>query len=76
MRRYFFDVVGDRHLSYDHCGSVLPTLEKAFHLAELIALDRSIEEEGEWLGCNVKVRSAEGHELFSVPVRSSALAAA
>jgi hypothetical protein len=76
MRRYFFDVVGQPRRAYDYRGRDLPTPEKACQLAELIALDCSIEEDDGWTGCTVYVRSAEGHELFSIPVESSWLSAA
>jgi hypothetical protein len=76
MRRYFFDVIGQQGCAYDYRGRDFPTPEKLYQLAELIALDCSIEEEDEWCGCTVNVCSAEGHELFSIPVKSSCLAAA
>jgi hypothetical protein len=76
MRRYFFDVIGRRCSEYDYRGCDFPTPESAYQLAELIALDFTIDTESEWTGCTVKVRTAEGHELFSAPVQSSCLAAA
>lgn len=75
MRRYFFDVVG-RRSQYDYRGHVLPTLEKARQLAELIALDFSVEEGDTWAGCKINVRSAEGCEFFSIPLQESCCAAA
>ena len=42
-----------------------------YRLAELIALDYSIDEQDEFAGCAVNVCSADGHELFSVPVQLS-----
>lgn len=81
MRRYFFDLdfvdfVGQRRSRYDYSGRDFDKPENAYKLAELIALDYSIGEEDEWVGCLVNVRSAEGNELFSVPVQSSWRAAA
>lgn len=76
MRRYFFDVVGDQRTEYDYHGSELPTPEKAYELANLIALDLAIEPDGQWNGWAVKVCSAEDHQYFTVPVQSSCLSAA
>ncbi len=76
MRRYFFDVVGQQRCAYDYRGRDFPTPENAYQLAELIALDCSVREQDEWVGCTINVRSPEGHELFSIPVQSSYLAAA
>jgi hypothetical protein len=76
MRRYFFVVVGHRCRAYDYRGRDLPTPENAYRLAELIALDYSIDERDEFAGCAVNVCSADGRELFSVPVQLSWRAAA
>jgi len=45
-----------------------PGAERAFQLAELIALDLGIELDGKWWGWTVEVRSAQGRKLFAVPV--------
>lgn len=76
MRRYFFDVVGPDRSEYDYSGRDMPTPEKACGLAELIALDLALEPEEPWYGWTINVRSAEGHEFFSIPVQASYLAAA
>jgi len=76
MRRYFFDVVGRQRCCYDYSGRDLPTPENAYQLAELIALDYSVGEDEEWIGCAINVCSADGREIFSVPVRPSWQAAA
>ena len=39
MNKYFFDLVGDAGAQYDHRGRELASPEKAFQMAELIALD-------------------------------------
>ena len=44
-----------------------PVAERAFELAELIALELSIEADGTWSGWTVEVRS-EDRKLFAVPV--------
>jgi hypothetical protein len=68
MNRYFFDVVGQQHSEYDHRGRMFAAPEKAFQLAELIALDLEVYGDGEWSGWTVSVRNAEGQQFFSVPV--------
>jgi hypothetical protein len=45
-----------------------PAAERAFELAELIALELSIEVDGNWWGWTVEVRSAQGRKLLAVPV--------
>jgi hypothetical protein len=69
MKRYFFDRVGEKRLEYDYCGSVLPSLEAAYQVAEMIAIDLEIVEEGAWSGWEISVRDAGGRKFFSVPVR-------
>jgi hypothetical protein len=76
MSRYFFDVVGAQRCEYDYRGRELPTLEKAYRLAELIALDYAIHAGDELTGFTINVRGADGREFFSVPVQSSYVAAA
>jgi hypothetical protein len=76
MRRYFFDLVGGERSEYDYSGRVLPSAKNAQELAELIAVDLALEDEEPWCGWKVKVRSAEGHEMFCVPVQPGYLAAA
>jgi Domain of unknown function (DUF6894) len=69
MKRYFFDRVGEERLEYDFCGSVLPSPEAAYQIAEMIAIDLEIVEEGAWSGWEISVRDAGGRKFFSVPVR-------
>ena len=76
MKRYFFDLVTKQRSEFDYSGRELPTPDKAFRLAELIALDLALEPEEPWLGWSVKVRSEDGREFFSVPVEPLHLAAA
>jgi hypothetical protein len=47
---------------------VFPMAERAFQLAELIALELGIEVDAKWRGWTVEVRSAQGQKLFAVPV--------
>jgi hypothetical protein len=45
-----------------------PDPERAFQLAELIALELSIEADGKWSGWTLEVRSLQGRRLFAAPV--------
>jgi hypothetical protein len=76
MKRYFFDVVGHGRSELDYTGRVLPTPEKAYDAAELMAFDLVVKREDEAIGWAVNVSSVEGHKLFSIPVQTSYLAAA
>ncbi len=61
---------------YDYRGRDFSTPENAYELAQLIAIDCTMDPEDEWVGCSVVVRGVEGHEFFSIPLQSSYLAAA
>ncbi len=76
MNKYFFDLVGNDHAEYDYKGRVFSAPEKAFALAELMALDLEVHGTGEWSGWSIKVHNAHGQHYFSVPVRESELLAA
>ena len=68
MTRYFFDLVNPQRSEYDFRGGEFPTPDRAFQLAELIALDLAIEPESKWSGWSIEVCNALGQSLFSVPV--------
>jgi len=70
MNKFFFDRVSRDRSEYDYRGLEFPTLEKARQLAELIALDLGIEDEGSWAGWTISVRSADGKQLLTIPVRA------
>jgi hypothetical protein len=76
MKRYFFDVVSQGRPVYDYQGSDFPTAQKAYHLAELIALDVAVKSQEEFSDQAIFVRNEEGRTLFSVPVRWCSLVAA
>lgn len=76
MRRYFFDLVGEERSEYDYRGRDLPSPESAYQFAELIAVDLAVDEQEPWCGWAVKVRNAQGREMFCVPVQPGYLAAA
>jgi hypothetical protein len=76
VKRYFFDVVGHGRSELDHTGRILPTIERAYDAAELMAFDLVVKREDETIGWAVNVSNAEGHKLFSIPVKASYLAAA
>jgi hypothetical protein len=69
MAKYFFDRVGKNRAEYDYQGCILPSLEEAREVAELIALDLSMESETEWSGWMVDVKDAVGRQFFSVAVQ-------
>ena len=70
MCRYFFDLVGQKRTEYDFRGREISSLEDAFQMAEIIALDLELKSEGEWCGWSVEVRNSDGRHLFSVAVQS------
>jgi hypothetical protein len=73
--RYFFDFVRHERSELDYTGRISPTPEEAYDAAELMALDLLVRREGETIGWAVKVSSAEGRKLFSIPVQASFQAA-
>jgi hypothetical protein len=76
MNRYFFDVVGRERSEFDYVGRILPTIEKAYDEAELLAFDIAVKEAEDTIGLTVRVSTPEGRKLFTIPVRASYLAAA
>ena len=72
MKRYFFDRVGKHRAEYDFCGREFPSQESARQLAELMAIDLGISEQGEWSGWVVDVRNSLGQKFFSIPVQLAA----
>lgn len=76
MNRYFFDRVSRSRAEYDYCGRACSTPETARQLAELIALDLEIMDEGSWSGWTVNVSNAVGQHFYSIPVPTADLMAA
>jgi len=76
MNKYFFDLVNPQSSNYDFRGGEFPSPERAFQLAELIALDLGIEADRKWSGWTIKVRNIHGQQLFSAPVPELDLASA
>jgi hypothetical protein len=76
MKKYFFDLVSAQRAEYDYKGHDLPTLDKAFQLAELIAMDLEMAVENQWAGWTIKVRNAQGQQLCAIPVGQPELVAA
>ena len=72
MKKYFFDRVGNDRAEYDYRGRDLPSLDAAKNLAELIAIDLEIGEEGTWSSWAVSVRDAVGKQFLSILVSASA----
>jgi hypothetical protein len=69
MKKYFFDVVGESCSQYDFHGRSFAEPQKAFQLAHLLALDMEVGYADEYAGAKIDVRSADGHQLFCVPIR-------
>ena len=76
MKKYFFDRVGERCSEYDFRGREFAEPQKAFQLAQLLALDLEVDGVDEFCGGSIHVRNADGHKLFSVPIREQELIAA
>jgi hypothetical protein len=76
MKKYFFDRVGRGSSEYDFSGRDFAEPQKAFQLAQLLALDLEVEGGEEFSGGSINVRNAAGHKLFTVPIREAELAAA
>ena len=72
MKRYFFDRVSCERAEYDFRGREFSNPEAAHQLAEIIALDLGLMDEGGWCGWSIKVRNAIGQQLFLVPVPEAA----
>ncbi len=72
MDTYSFALVGPQQSELDFPIGEFPSAERALQLAELIALDLSIESK--WSGWAVEVRNFHGRQLFAIPVRSPAAA--
>jgi hypothetical protein len=71
MDRYFFDVVRPERSEFDYVGRMLPTMEEAYEAAEMMAFDVAVKRADEMIGSDVKVSTADGHKLFSIPVQES-----
>jgi hypothetical protein len=76
MNKYFFDVIGQSSSEYDFRGREFSEPHKALALAQLLALDFEVGGGDEFCGGSISVRSADGHKLFSVPIRQPDLIAA
>ncbi len=69
MKKYFFDRVGQGCSEYDFRGRDFAEPQKAYQLAQLLALDMEVGGGDEFFGGSINVRNADGHKLFSVPIR-------
>ena len=76
MKKYFFDLTGQRCSEYDFCGRDFAEPQKAFQLAQMLALDLEVSGGDEFAGGSVNVRNAVGHKLFSVRIGEPELVAA
>jgi hypothetical protein len=76
MKRYFFDRVSQGCSEYDFRGRDFAEPQKAFQLAQMLALDLEVSGDDEFAGGSINVRNADGHKLFTVPIREPELVAA
>jgi uncharacterized protein DUF6894 len=76
MKKYFFDRVGERCSEYDFRGHEFAEPQKAFQLAQLLAIDLEVGGADEFCGGSINVHNDAGHKLFTVPIRELDLIAA
>jgi uncharacterized protein DUF6894 len=76
MKKYFFDLVGEGCSEYDFRGREFAEPQRAFHLAQLLAIDLEVGGGDAFSGGSINVRNADGHQLFTVPIREAELIAA
>ena len=76
MKKYFFDVVSEKGPEYDYSGHDFAEPQKAFQLAQLLALDLEVKGDDEFFGGMIAVRNADGHKLYSVRIGEPELIAA
>jgi len=67
MQRYFFDRVGERP-HYDYQGRDCPSPAAASQLAELIALDLAMYNDGQWTGWTIAVCDQHGTKVCAIQV--------
>jgi hypothetical protein len=71
MTRYFFDIGSSMgSVEYDYKGRVLPTLDHAQQMAELIAMDLGCTRPDLSSNTEVQIRGARWTLLATVPVRA------
>jgi hypothetical protein len=68
VTRYCLALMSPQHSESQIRVGEFPTADRAFELAEHIAFDLGIENESQWSGWSIEVRSAQGQKLFAVPV--------
>jgi hypothetical protein len=73
MDRYFFDVIGNEGPALDYEGRLMNTVDEAYNVAELMALDLSVKQEDAAIGSNVVVRNVHGQTLLSIPITQAYL---
>lgn len=73
MRNYCFALTSPSGLEQLLRVGQFPDSERAICLAELIASELSIDENGQWPDWTMEVRDSEGSVVFSVAVGNDAL---
>jgi hypothetical protein len=76
MKKYFFDLIGQGCSEYDFRGRDFAEPQKAFQLAQMLALDLEVSGGDDFAGGSINVRNADGHKLFTVPIGEPELVAA
>lgn len=75
MNTYFFDLAGQGGSEYDYRGRAFSEPLQAYQLAQLIAHDLEVDRGDDLAGWSVNVRSADGRQIYSVPIQNSDLIA-
>jgi hypothetical protein len=73
---FLFDYTAKDQALYDFRGDEFPSSVAAIDFATEIALNLKHSLTSDWIGWTVEVRSAEGKEIYSLPVDAAELLAA
>jgi hypothetical protein len=68
LDKYCFALVSPQRAESRLRVGEFPGADRAFQLAELMALEMGIDAEEKWSGWTIEVRSPEGRKLFAAPV--------
>jgi hypothetical protein len=66
LQKYCFALTSPQHAECHLRVGEFPVAERAFELAELMALELGVEKK--WSGWTIEVRCPEGRRLFAVSV--------
>ena len=68
MTRFFFDLVGPNHRSFDFHGRYFRNPKEAHDHAHMLNLDLSCTDNREWRDAKIEVRDVAGCHLFSLAI--------